>query len=331
MVDDDLKFSMDDIKDMVSEYFGEKVEKVEAADAKKIISRESEESLTEGVEELQNRFTDEEKSFLSEIAREKLDAAEVFESGKEPEKARGETADIETLKKKIEEETREKLESEMREKISRELKEESSRKREEILKKIEDAKPAEPAINPKYKDAVESTMAKLEAGADEKKNTVRINYNEIMDIVNMFEISQQFFRNILSKIIKKKPVATMFLKTLEKAMKNNPDILKKADVDRKNKTKGNGSIEPARIFSNMNALAAPEDKKTVKFFNALKDIFEERIIATELAAGIETKDEVMSNIVIQSEKFFAKKEFSKKLQKIFKEHVLPDTSLKPGE
>ena len=50
--EDDFKISMDDIKDMVSEIFGEKVEKIDAGKAKEILRDSTEEFLNEGIKEI---------------------------------------------------------------------------------------------------------------------------------------------------------------------------------------------------------------------------------------------------------------------------------------
>ncbi|HRU38900.1 MAG TPA: hypothetical protein P5511_03405, partial [Candidatus Goldiibacteriota bacterium] len=66
-MDDDFKISMDDIKDMVSELFGEKIEKVEASKARDILREFTEEFLTRGIEEVAaEKLTQEEEKLLAD-------------------------------------------------------------------------------------------------------------------------------------------------------------------------------------------------------------------------------------------------------------------------
>lgn len=298
-IDDDLKFSMDDIIDMVSELFGEKVEKIDAAKAKNILKQETENLFLSGIELPKASEVPAEEDLLKEYKAEKITALDIFGIEEEAKKEEVLPPGVKKLP---------------------ELDPERLKKREELLRRLEE--------NDKKAEAAAKTIPlKPQAAA---KNAV-FSYNEIVMMISLFDASQQIFMALLSKLIKKTPVLNMFLKTLEKAMKNNPEILRKADLNSKGDARADGSLEPARVFSNYNTLQEPAEKKLFKFFAALRDIFEERLIAVEMAAGIETKDEVMSNILIQSEKLFYKKEYPKKLTQTFFEHVVPSTTLKPGE
>lgn len=199
----------------------------------------------------------------------------------------------------------------MREKLRREFEEERAKKREEVLKKLGEIKET---------TEQQQTQAK-----------VLTNYSEKISLLQIFEQSQNIFKNLLSKLIKRTPVETMFLKTLEKAMQKYPDVLRKADFNQYNKVRVDGSIEIGRVAANLNSLYMPEDKKEIKFFNALHDIFEERLIATELAVGIETKDEIISKLITQMEEILKAKNISTKLINIFMEKIVPSTTIKPGE
>ncbi|PKL91225.1 MAG: hypothetical protein CVV21_08405 [Candidatus Goldiibacteriota bacterium HGW-Goldbacteria-1] len=297
--DDDLKFSMDDIIDMVSELFGEKVEKIDAAKAKGILKQETENLFLSGIELPEVSEVPAEEDLLKEYKAEKITALDLFGIEEEVKKEEVLPPGVKKLP---------------------ELDPERLKKREELLRRLEEN-------DKKAQAAAKIIPVQQQAAA----KTAVFSYNEIVMMISLFDASQQIFMALLSKLIKKTPVLNMFLKTLEKAMKNNPEILKKADLNSKGSARADGSLEPARVFSNYNILQEPAEKKLFKFFAALRDVFEERLIAVEMAAGIETKDEVMSNILIQSEKLFYKKEYPKKLTHAFFEHVVPSTTLKPGE
>lgn len=298
--DDDFKISMDDIKDIVSELFGEKIEKVDESKAKEILKQETKISLDEDLANIQiGQLTQEEEKILKNYEE---DVKKENQSKIETTEATGVT-DINVLKKQIEEE--------MREKLRREFEEERAKKREEVLKKLGEIKET---------TEQQQTQAK-----------VLTNYSEKISLLQIFEQSQNIFKNLLSKLIKRTPVETMFLKTLEKAMQKYPDVLRKADFNQYNKVRVDGSIEIGRVAANLNSLYMPEDKKEIKFFNALHDIFEERLIATELAVGIETKDEIISKLITQMEEILKAKNISTKLINIFMEKIVPSTTIKPGE
>lgn len=297
---DDFKISMDDIKDIVSELFGEKIEKVDESKAKEILKQETKISLDEDLANIQiGQLTQEEEKILKNYEE---DVKKENQSKIETTEATGVT-DINVLKKQIEEE--------MREKLRREFEEERTKKREEVLKKLGEIKET---------SETQQTQAK-----------VLTNYSEKISLLQIFEQSQNIFKNLLSKLIKRTPVETMFLKTLEKAMQKYPDVLRKADFNQYNKVRVDGSIEIGRVAANLNSLYMPEDKKEIKFFNALHDIFEERLIATELAVGIETKDEIISKLITQMEEILKAKNISTKLINIFMEKIVPSTTIKPGE
>ena len=297
--DDDLKFSMDDIIDMVSELFGEKVEKIDAAKAKGILKQETENMFLSGIELPEASEMPAEEDLLKGYKAEKITALDLFSVEEDVKKEEVLPPGVKKLP---------------------ELDPERVKKREELLRRLEE--------NDKKAEAAAKIMPlKPQAAA----KTAVFSYNEIIMMISLFDASQQIFMALLSKLIKKTPVLNMFLKTLEKAMKVNPEILRKADLNSKGGARADGSLEPARVFSNYNTLQEPAEKKLYKFFAALRDIFEERLIAMEMAAGIETKDEVMSNILIQSEKLFYKKEYPEKLTRVFFKYVVPNTTLKPGE
>lgn len=293
MDDDDFKISMDDIKDIVSELFGEKIEKIDESKAKEILKQEEKISVDKDFETMEiGKLTEEEekilKSYENEVKEEKKETKQV---------------DVEELRRQIE--------AEMREKLRKEMEEERAKKREEVLKKLDVIKEQE-----EKKPLMEPAIT---------------NYSEKISLLQVFEQSQSILRNLLSKLIKRTPVETMFLKTLEKVMLKYPDVLRKADHNQYNKIRVDGSIEIGRVAANINALYISEKQKEAKFFSALHDIFEERLIATELAVGIATKDELVSKLLLQMEQVFEMKKFPEKLKDIFMEKIVPSTTIKPGE
>jgi len=303
VLDDDFKISMDDIKDIVSELFGEKIEKVDEAKAKEILKKENKISLDEDLANIQiGQLTQEEEKILKDYEEDVKKESENKIEIKEETQIK-ETTDINALKKKIEEE--------MREKLRKEFEEERAKKREEVLKKLDEIKETEKIQQPQVK--------------------VLTNYSEKISLLQIFEQSQNILKNLLSKLIKRNPVETMFLKTLEKAIQKHPDVLRKSDFNQFNKVRVDGSIEIGRVAANLNSIYMPEDKKEIKFFNVLHDIFEERLIAIELAVGIETKDEIISKLIGQVEEILKTKNISTKLINIFMGKIVPSTTMKLGE
>jgi len=97
------------------------------------------------------------------------------------------------------------------------------------------------------------------------------------------------------------------------------------------KLREDGSLEMPRVAANFNALYLPEEKRAERFFASLRYLFEERLIATELATSLEIKDEVISTIMMQTEKIFEKKGYDGEVRSIFMEHIVPNTTMKSGE
>jgi hypothetical protein len=317
LMDDDFKINMDDIKDMVSEIFGEKIEKVEASKARGILKEFNKDFIVKGIDELPaDKLTPEEEKILKDYEKEHAAAGNVPSQALPDELLDISTgqADLTKIKKKIEEETRAKDEAQMRENIRQELEQEITRKKEETIRKTEALK----------KESDEAAKAAAPAGPV-------LNYSEKMSLINMFEQSQKMLWLILNKLMRKAPVDTMFLKTLEKCVEKYQDVLKKVGMNQNGRVRADGSMEVARLAANLNAMYMPEDRKNERFFAALKEIFEERLIATELALGVETKDGILSSLLMQMKKIFGKREYSGRLKDIFHEKIVPGTTIKPGE
>ncbi len=299
MLDDDFKISMDDIKDMVSDLFGEKIEKIEKQKAKEILSHYTEELLLKDIEEeeITSKVEDEVASKIQEKEQE----------------SKGLVGEEET-KKSIEDEIRKKVESELREKIKQEIEDERVAKRKELLKKLE-----------------ESSKPAQQESAVEKKQVISFDFIEKLALINLFEQSQKVLLLMLAKLLKRGPAEKMFYKTLEKAIEKYPDVLRKVNCNQYSKPRMDGSMEDGRLAANINALSLSEDKKTDKMCSALHEIFEERLIAVELALGIETKNEIISNLIMQLDKIFITDKNKNKLMSVFYEKIIPDTTLKESD
>lgn|GEM_PF-2614761 len=356
--DDDLKFSMDEIVDLVSELFGEKVDKVNAKDAREILKRESENFLSEVMSAVASpTLTEEEKAIVDAYELEKLGASELLlDIASQPAEEKAEPVmpsapevkiqrnmtpetsyappkpdtEMDDFKRELEMQAKAKLaEAQKKTEADAAKEEETRKKREELLKRVEEneRRIAQAAVlNAQVQQAAKQAQAPAPAASKSG-----ITYNDIIPLIKMFDDSQKIFMAVLSKLIKKKAVMTMFVRTLEKAMKRHPAVLRKADIDSKGSARADGTIEPIRVFSNVNAIEGGPDKRDSSLFWALKDIFEERIIATEMATTFETKDEVVSNLFIQTEKYFTAGGINHRLKKVFFGKIFPDTTLKPGE
>lgn len=312
--DDDFKISMDDIKDMVSEYFGEKIDKVDKTKAKEILTAETKELFES---DFTTSTEEDARKKEEEILKEYEDARVEIEKEKMPEPSAASAVEAQELKRR--------LEDEMRERIKKELEDAAARKKEETLKRLEAVKQDSKA----YQDSLAAKSA--EAAAAPADRGILTTHAEKITLMQMFDHSQKALFNILIKLIRKNAVETMYIKTLEKAMAKNRDVLRKVDHNNLGQVRIDGSLEMGRLAANVNALYAPEAKKNEMFLAALNDIFEERLIATELATSIETKDDVMSTLLNQLEQAFPKKGIDRRLIDIFIGHIVPSTTVKPGE
>ncbi len=299
MLDDDFKISMDDIKDIVSELFGEKIEKIEQQKAKQILNEYTEELLLKDMEE-ENISSKVEEEVNREIQEKSIENKQIIVD--------------ESARKGIEEEIRRKLEVELREKIRQEIEEERKAKRKELLQKLEE----------------NNRISKQEVPKEKDRSTA-LDFTEKLALINLFEQTQKVLILMLSKLLKRGPAEKMFYKTLEKAIEKHPDILRKVNYNQYSQLRLDGSIEVGRLAANLNALNLSEEQKKEKLFNVLREIFEERLIAVELALGIETKNEIISNLIMQIQKIFITDKDNNKLINIFYEKIIPDTTLKEGE
>lgn len=349
MDDDDFKISMDDIKDMVSELFGEKVNKVEADEARKILKQEMLDFFETGLEDIavpaaDGVLSEEEERLLRDFESKKETLSGTYEmlsglttTAKPPEPAKPSGpvitrnnavfSEAPAVKPPAPKEVKPDtfglppVEGELKLKpVLPVTEEERLRKREETLKKLEASK----------KQSAEYQASFTKRAANESTALLTTHSDKVI-LLSMFEQTQKVFAQLLSKLIKRKPVETMMFRTLEKAIACNSEVLKKANVNQGGKLREDGSLEIPRITANMNALMLEEEKRTDKFLTALRQIFDERLIATEIATSIEVKDEIISAIMMQIDRIFDKSNYSQKLKDIFVEHIVPSTTLKPGE
>jgi hypothetical protein len=344
-VDDDFKISMNDIKDMVSELFGEKVEKVGTDEARKILKQEMLEffeTSLEGEPESSGVLSEEEERLLKEFEDKKDNLSGAYailsEEAKKTDAAPKITgnnalfsgtqvkppieAPVKAKESRIDSFGLPPVDGELKLKppLPRVTEEERLRKREETLKKMEESK----RLSAAYQASFAGRTAQDSAG-------LSTTHSEKAALLSMFEQTQKVFSQLLAKLIKRKPVDTMMVRTLEKAIVKNQDVLKKANVNQGGKIREDGSMEIPRVTANMNALMFDENKRTEIFLSALRQLFDERLIAAEIATSIEVKDEIISAIMMQIDKIFDKNNYSKKLRDIFVEYIVPSTTLKPGE
>ncbi len=281
-----------DFTDIVSILFGEQIEKVDADKAKKILNGEEKESI--------HKHTDDTaKKELSVDEEELLKQFEVErELIKKEEETKGGFAGYLVID---------------REKLAEALS--GSKKENSVVEQKTDQQNPDKREVQNMQDSINFTMT----------------YGERIALIQLFDRAQKILAELLGKLIKKKPVNTMFLKTLEQAIEKHNEVLKKVDYNQNGKLKNDGIIEAGRLIANINALQGGEDIKTKKVIEALEDIFEERLIAIEIALGSQVKNEIMSKLFRQFGKITENVLFTQKVKSIFMDFVVPSTAIKPGE
>ncbi|HPN64333.1 MAG TPA: hypothetical protein PK247_03900 [Candidatus Goldiibacteriota bacterium] len=216
----------------------------------------------------------------------------------------------------------EEIKKSLKEEMKKEIEEEREKKKADLLKKLETAQ----------KSTMAEQLQKEKVRTDTRKQgAVIIAHSEKLVLLRLFEETQKVLMELMTAYMAAKKVEAIFVRSLEKAAKKNPDVLKKASVDKDGKIRNDGSVEVARILSNVNALSGGEEKKTLMFFKALQDIFDERIIEAETGTDLETKDKIMSALLAKVDRVFAKSEFNRKMGNYFMEYIVPNTSMTSGE
>lgn len=216
----------------------------------------------------------------------------------------------------------EEIKKSLKEEMKKEIEEEREKKKADLLKKLETAQ----------KSTMAEQLQKEKVRKDtQKQGAVIIAHSEKLVLLRLFEETQKILMELMTAYMAAKKVEAIFVKSVEKAEKKNPEVLKKASVDKDGKNRHDGSVEVARVLSNVNALPGGEEKKSLMFFKALQDIFDERIIEAETATDLETKDKIMSALLTKVDRVFAKSEFNRKMGNYFMEFIVPNTSMTSGE
>jgi hypothetical protein len=229
---------------------------------------------------------------------------------------------IESIEFKTSEITEKELRSRMKADIMREIEEERQRKKEELLKKIE--------MNQKASAQLEMQREKVRH-EQQKEGATAVTHTEKLVLLRLFEDTQKILHELMGSYLTTKKVEHIFSVSVTNAVKKNPDVLKKINLDRDGKPKQDGSIEVARVLANVNALEVSEDKKSMLFFRALRDIFDERVVEIETAIDVETREKIVSELLNRINRIFGKNEYNKKMGAYFMDFIVPNTSLQSGD
>ena len=127
----------------------------------------------------------------------------------------------------------------------------------------------------------------------------------------------------LSTRLTKKDVESMYLKTLMAAQGQFPDVLKRVMYDKTGNIIATGIINASRIIANTEMLPVPEDKKSSRFFESLRCIFDERVAAMETATSADIKNNILNDVLNQMKKSITKKGYNPKIESIFIKQVFP--------
>jgi hypothetical protein len=220
------------------------------------------------------------------------------------------------LIEKVETETKhlqeEEMKTKMKDEIKKEMEEERARKKQEILSRL---------------DSVKTQSLEFQ----QKLNEVTLNYNEMSSMIQLFEEAQEVFLLILSGKTGKKAAQTIFFRAVLEAEKKMPEVLKRVITDKNGNLKNDGILEAARLIANINALQMGEPEKAAKFTAGLREIFDGRIIAAEVATNLEIKHAMVSDLITKIKQMMQKGAFGKKINDLFMSQVVPNTSLNQGD
>jgi hypothetical protein len=245
-----------------------------------------------------------------------------FERNKKQEEIIKKLELIESIESKNARLQEDELKKSLKEEMKKEIEEEREKKKAELLKKLETSQ----------KSTITDQLKKEKVRQEvQKRGAVAIAHSEKLVLLRLFEETQKILMELMTAYMSAKKVETIFARSVEKAEKKNPEVLKKATVDKDGKIRHDGSMELARVLSNVNALTVPEEKKSLLFFAALQDIFDERILEAELGTDLETKDKIMSALLAKVDRVFAKSEFNRKMGNYFMEYIVPNTSMQSGD
>ena len=200
----------------------------------------------------------------------------------------------------------------MKDEIKKEMEEERARKKQEILSRL---------------DSVKTQSDEFQ----KKLGEVTLNYSEMTSMILLFEESQKIFLQILSARTDKKTAQNIFFKAVLTAEKKMPEVLKRVITDKNGNLKSDAVLESARYVANINALQLPEPQKAAKFTAGLREIFDERIIAAEVATNIQAKEFMIGELITKLNQVILKGAFGKKINDLFMGQVVPNTSLNQGD
>jgi len=287
-------------------------------DIRKQIEEETKEKLRREMEENIRKEIEERERLKKEELLQKIQTLKCIEDEKKMW-----AEDQEQLKEKLKEEVKQEMEQEkqkekesleearerMKDELKKEIEEERKKKKEALLEKLKGVK--------KEGDAIETGEKGL--GHDDK-----------VVIMQLFEESQRMMSTFLVTRLNQAEVEKMYTKTLVKVADANPGILKRSMYDMSgNPTKG-GILNVKRVLANVNGLVDPEEKKGPKLFEALRKIFDERVIEMEIATSTDIKNKIMSDVINKMEKSIERKGYGLKIKSIFMKQIIPVTSLKQG-
>ncbi|HDT15221.1 MAG TPA: hypothetical protein ENN55_03335 [Firmicutes bacterium] len=283
------------------------------------VRKKIEEETRERVErELKERIENETREKYEMYLRAKLENE--IRSRIEKENSEKQAKILETLEKIHEAESKKSSvsEEEIKEKIKKEMEEERKKKQAALMSKLDGIKMNSRRVEEQKKFVAEK---KIESGE------IALSHTDRLILVRLFEEIQKILAELVGSYTDAKKVEKMFFKAADTAIKKNPEIMKKAITDREGRLRTDGSLETARIMANVNAYPGTEAKRSRAFFKGLRDVFEERLIACEIATDIDTRERITSELMRRMTKVFSKNDYNRKMGKIFMQHIMPDTSL----
>jgi hypothetical protein len=285
-------------------------------DLRKKIEQETRASLQQEIEEKIRKEVEEREKFRKEELLKKIQALKQLEDEIKTEKEK-ESIERQELQKKLQdiESTagnakhldEQALKEKLREELKIEMEEERQKKKEALLLKLENTKQTAVASQPKGLD-----------------------HNEKVVILQLFEEAQLVMLTFLSTRLSRKDVEAMYLKSLMTGQNKYPDVLKRVMYDKTGNLTPSGAINASRIIANADMLPVTEEKKSARFFEALRFLFEERVISMETATSYDIKNSIISDTLNQMKKSINKKGYNPKIESIFIKQIFPSTTLKQG-
>ncbi|MCX8093148.1 MAG: hypothetical protein N3E50_03165 [Candidatus Goldbacteria bacterium] len=285
------------------------------------IEQETRERLQKEIEEKIRREVEErEKQRKSEVIK-KIKALSLYEEELRKQRE-NEEKEKEQLINKIKEaekslqESLEQKEKELREKLKeelrKELEEERQKKKEALLQKLN-----------------ASTSSNI---SDTEKI---LNHNEKIIMLQLFEESQFVLSTLLSTRLNKKDVESVFSKTINVVADNYPEILRRSMYDKNGNPLPSGVLNISRIIANVELINIGENKSleeskiaeekiTLRFLEALKTLFSERLRSIEKITNSEIKNKLFFDVINQMKKSIMKKGYSAKITEMFFNQVFPD-------